>query len=60
MDDKVVRRKRLAGLIMLAGGALVYLTGLWPACHSLSDKGYFCDNGDEWLSPVNTPGADGK
>lgn len=41
MDDKVARRKRLVGLIMLAGGALVYLTGLWPACHSLSDKGYF-------------------
>lgn len=41
MDDKVARKKRQVGLIMLAGGALVYLTGLWPACHSLSDKGYF-------------------
>ncbi|ABX23772.1 YiaA/YiaB family protein [Salmonella enterica] len=41
MDDNVTRRKRLLGLGMLVVGAVVYLVGLWPACHTLSEKGYF-------------------
>ncbi|EHA5004400.1 YiaA/YiaB family inner membrane protein [Salmonella enterica subsp. diarizonae] len=41
MDDNVTRRKRVLGLGMLVVGAVVYLVGLWPACHTLSEKGYF-------------------
>ncbi|EHL5405364.1 YiaA/YiaB family protein [Salmonella enterica] len=41
MDDHVTRRKRVFGLGMLVVGAVVYLVGLWPACHTLSEKGYF-------------------
>lgn len=41
MDDHVARRKRIFGLGMLVVGAVVYLVGLWPGCHTLSEKGYF-------------------
>lgn len=41
MDDHVARRKRMFGLGMLVVGAVVYLVGLWPGCHTLSEKGYF-------------------
>lgn len=41
MDDHVARRKRIFGLGMLVVGAVVYLVGLWPSCHTLSEKGYF-------------------
>lgn len=40
MDDHVARRKRIFGLGMLVVGAVVYLVGLWPGCHTLSEKGY--------------------
>lgn len=39
MDDHVARRKRIFGLGMLVVGAVVYLVGLWPGCHTLSVKG---------------------
>lgn len=41
MDDNVTRGKRAFSLGILAVGAVVYLVGLWPACHTLSEKGYF-------------------
>lgn len=41
MDDNAACRKRVFGLGVLVVGAVVYLIGLWPACHTLSEKGYF-------------------
>lgn len=61
MDDHVARRKRIFGLGMLVVGAVVYLVGLWPGCHTLSEKGYFfVGNRHVWFSSLNSPGTHGK
>lgn len=42
MDDDVMHRKRAIGLEMLLVGAVVYLVGLWPICHTyIKRKGIF-------------------
>ncbi len=41
MDDHVARRKRIFGLGMLVVGAVVYLVGLWPGCHTLAKRDIF-------------------
>lgn len=60
MDDHVARRKRIFGLGMLVVGAVVYLVGLWPGCHTLSEKGYFCGNRHVRFSSLNSPGTHGE
>lgn len=59
MDDNVTRGKRAFSLGILAVGAVVYLVGLWPACHTLSEKGYFCGNGHVWFPNIDSPGTHG-
>lgn len=49
MDDHVARRKRIFGLGMLVVGAVVYLVGLWPGCHTLSERDIFCGNRHVWF-----------
>lgn len=56
MDDHVARRKRMFGLGMLVVGAVVYLVGLWPGCHTLSESG----NRHVRFSCLNSPGTHGE